>query len=285
MNHSSRTRGAGIGVATLVAIVALLVPTIALAATVTVTAIPGKGWIQGPDNNAADAVIAKSPVAGLGKDSVKLVQAADSDFVGIGRPIVAPLSDLTAGSWRTYVTGDTGTPASETATLRFGMYRLGGLSGFTTMSVAPADNGTVTAGAWQTWSLSDTTVVWQTTDDGGFCIITAPCTFADFKTKYPDANLLGLQVAIGTGTPATTSYVDGVSLTAAGTTNTWNFERAAAPTPTPPPGVTVTVPPTDVAMPATTPSSIRGEEVLVFLGALLAVVVVATSWRPARRRR
>ena len=115
------------------AIVALIVPTIALAATVTVGAIPGKGWIQAPDNNAADAVIAKSPVAGLGKDSVKLAMAADADFVGIGRPIAAPLSDLTAGSWKTYVTGDSGNTISEAASLKFGMYRLGGLSEFTTI--------------------------------------------------------------------------------------------------------------------------------------------------------
>ena len=115
MNHSSRNRASGVGAAVALAIVALVVPTIALAATVTVGAIPGKGWIQAPDNNAADAVIAKSPVAGLGKDSVKLAMAADADFVGIGRPIAAPLSDLTAGSWMTYVTGDSGNTISEAA--------------------------------------------------------------------------------------------------------------------------------------------------------------------------
>jgi hypothetical protein len=83
-----------------------------------------------------------------------------------------------------------------------------------------------------------------------------------------------------------TSYVDGVTFTADGATDTWDFELAAAPPPTDEGGggSTVTVPPTDSAMPASVPSAIRGQEALVVLGVLLAVVIVATSWRPARRR-
>ena len=159
--------------------------------------------IQGPDNTAGlAAVIVASPEAGLGDDSIELATAAaTSDFVGIGRVVAAPLSDITGGSWMTYVTGDSGLLVAEPASLRFGMYRLGGTSEFTTMTVERVYSATVTAGVWQTTTLTDQTNVYQTNTDGGFCLVASPCTFAEFKAQYPDATVLGLQVAIGTGIP------------------------------------------------------------------------------------
>jgi hypothetical protein len=289
MFHSSRKHVSGIGLAVVLAIVALLAPTIALAATITVDSIPGDGWVNSPDNTGGGSVaIVESPEAGLGSDSVALTTAADADFAGIARVIAAPLSDLTSGSWMTYVPGPGAD--NQAASLRFGMYRLGGTDEFTTMVVERLYNTTVTPDVWETTTLDAETKVWQTTDDAGFCTAAALCTFAEFKEKYPDAVLLGLTVALGSGVPATTSYVDGITFTADGATDTWDFELAAPP----PPesngggggggGSTVTVPPTDAVMPGTTPSSIRGQEALVVLGVLLAVVIVATSWRPARRR-
>ena len=82
-------------------------------------------------------------------------------------------------------------------------------------------------------------MVWQTTDNGdGFCLQTGLlCTFAQFKAQYPDGRFTAVQVAIGTGVPAVTSYADGVTVTMMedGTevTDTWDFDVAAAPTPTP----------------------------------------------------
>src|SRR6187551_3255385 len=250
MNHSSRNRVSGVGLAVALAIVALIVPTIALAATITVDSIPGDGWVNSPDNTGGGSVeIVESPEAGLGSDSLALTVAANTDAAGIARVIAAPLSDLESGEWMTYVPGDSGLINAEPAALKFGMYRLGGTDGFTTMVVERAYNATLTPNVWQTNTLDDATNVWQTTDDGGFCTPAATCTFAEFKTKYPDALLLGLTVGIGTGVPAVTSYVDGVEFTADGVSNTWDFELAAAPTPTPttPPvggggGGTVTLP-------------------------------------------
>jgi len=287
MNHSSRNRVSGVGLAVTLAIVALVAPTIALAATVTVSAIPGQGWINSPDNTGGgSAEIVESPEADLGSDSVALTLTADTDAAGIARVIAAPLSDLTSGSWNTYVPGDSGLISAEPAALKFGMYRLGGTDGFTTMVVERVYNATVTANVWQTNTLDGDTNVWQTTDDAGFCTPAATCTFDEFKTKYPDALLLGLTVGIGTGVPAVTSYVDAVTFNADGATDTYDFELAAVPPPTDEGGggSTVTVPPTDTSMPASVPSAIRGQEALVVLGVLLAVVIVATSWRPARRR-
>jgi hypothetical protein len=193
--------------------------------TTTVNTIPGAGWIQAPDNTTGRAaVIVPSPVAGLGTESVQLAMTASSDFVGIGRPLLGPLSDLSGASWMTFVTGASGTIASEAASLRFGMYRLGGLSEFTTMAVSRPNNGTVNAGVWQTTTLTETSLVWQTNATGNFCLIASPCTFAAFKAMYPNAALFLLQVAIGTSVPPATSYVDGVSLTRGGVTESWDFE-------------------------------------------------------------
>ncbi|MFL5668497.1 MAG: hypothetical protein ACJ77U_03840, partial [Chloroflexota bacterium] len=229
-------RAASAGV--VLGILALAVPSLVAAADITVSAIPGAGWIQAPDNTAGrTAVIATSPVAGLGTSSVKLTTTANTDFVGIGRPIVQPLSDVTAGSWMTYVTGDTGNPTAEPAALKFGMNRLGA-SEFTTLVVERFRNGTVTPGTWQTTTLSGTSVVWQSNQTGAFCVQATPCTLAEFKTQYPNALMIGLQVAVGTGTLATSSYTDGVSLTIDDVTDTWNFELAAAPATPSPPGAT-----------------------------------------------
>ena len=219
--------------------------------------------------------------------SVELTTNDESGFVGISRPTIGPLSDLTGGSWMTYITGDTGFPITEAASLKFGGYQATGLTGFTTLVIEPANNGTVAAGAWQTWDFDDSAIVWQTNTDEDFCLQASPCELGDYKTHYPTAHLTGLTVAIGTGVPANTSWVDGISLTADGASDTWDFELAAAPPPTDEGGgggSTVTVPPTDSAMPASVPSAIRGQEALVVLGVLLAVVIIATSWRPARRR-
>ena len=116
----------------------------------------------------------------------------------------------------------------------------------------------MTAGVWQTNTLDDDTLVYQTNAAGGFCLVDpfTPCTFADFKAQYPEAVVLGLTVAIGSGIPVTTSYVDGISLTIDGVTDTWDFELAAAPTTAPTDPATplpagATVPPTDLASPAT----------------------------------
>ena len=200
MHKHSRAHGTGAGLATLVAVLALVGPSVALAADVTVEAIPGGGWIQSPDNNAAAAVIAESPENGLGNDSVKLDLAADSDFVGIARVIAAPLSDLTGGSWMTYVTGDSGLASAEPASLRFGMNRLG-TSEFTTLVAERFYNGTVTPETWQTTTLDDDTVVYQTNTSDGFCLVDPfdACTFSEFKEHYPQALLLGLTVAVRLG--------------------------------------------------------------------------------------
>ena len=142
------------GVASLLfvlAILALAIPPLVAAANVTVNTIPGGGWIQGPDNNAADAVIAASPTAGLGVDSVKLADHRRPRISSASvAPIARPLSDIDGGSWMTFVTGDSGDLNSEPAVIEVRDVPARRLSQFTTLSWSAAVNGTVTAGTWQT---------------------------------------------------------------------------------------------------------------------------------------
>ena len=147
---------------------------------------------------------------------------------------------------------------------------------------------TVTPGVWQTNTLDDDTLVYQTNAGGAFCLVDpfTPCTFADFKAQYPDAVVLGLTVAIGSGIPVTTSYVDGISLTIDGVTDTWDFELAAAPTVAPTDPATplpagATVPPTDLASPTTASPTV---DVLPFviLG-IVSVLGLAVATRRSRR--
>jgi hypothetical protein len=286
MRRSSRTRTFLFSVGVPISALALLVPSIALAATVTVPAIPGGGWVKSTDNTAGGTVaVAKSPAGGggLGTSSLKMTTAATADYAGIGRLQGGPLSDVTGGSFMTFVTGATGTPVAETAALRIAMYRIAGANEFTTLSVAPADNITVTAGTWQTTTLSDTTVVWQTNQTGAFCVITSPCQFSAFKAQYQAAHLIGVQIAIGTGTPAVTSYADGVSLTIGEGSDTWNFELPVKATPRPTKTPTVTTPPTDTA-PLDNPPSFDGR-VFIILGAAAAFALLPIRRRASRQRR
>ena len=92
--HRERRTVPFIGIATLLAALTLAVPAMVLAADFTVETIPGAGWILGPDNTAGgSARIVEGPGADVeSRGSVELTTAASSDFAGIGRPLLQPLS-------------------------------------------------------------------------------------------------------------------------------------------------------------------------------------------------
>ena len=220
----------------LVAMLAIA-PAVLAQGTVVVTTIPGEGWFQSPDNTAGgNAQIVDGPAGAgiLGTGSLALRVAANTDFAGVAFPLLplgVPYSDLTGGAWRTFVTGATGVP-EEAAALKLPGFQTG-ISAFTTLVVERFRNGTVTPNVWQQTALGDSTVVWQTNTGDAFCVQATPCTFAQFKAQYPNGRFSAVQVAIGTGVPAVTSYADGVVLTIDGETDTFDFDLAAAATPTP----------------------------------------------------
>lgn len=274
-----RARAASVGVG--LAIVALAAPSLVAAATVTVSAIPGNGWIQSPDNTGTlKAAIVVSPAAGPGVDSVKVATTtANTDAVGIARPLVAPLSDLTGGSWMTYATGDSSTLDSEPAALKFAVFR-DGTASFSTLVVERTYNATVTADVWQTTTFDGESTVWQTSDSEAFCTSTLFCTLTEFKEHYPAANIAGLTVGIGSGIPVTTSFFDAVSVTLGESIDTWNFELAAvAPTPAPP---GATAPPTDFAAAAIDPGRFDARPFILFAVVSL-IALVSISMRRSRQ--
>lgn len=245
--HSQAVRVRHIHAAAMLAVVSLIAmaaiaPRALAQGTVVVTAIPGGGWIQSLDNTAGGSTqLVTGPGPGtLGTGSLALTIATNTDLAGVEHPFLPagiPFSDLTGGSWRTFVTGETGNPDAEPASLRFTGYQDGvfPFNGFTTLVVELVYNGGATPDVWQDTALGVGTTVWQTNTDDGFCTDTTFCTFAEFKAAYATARFFGVQVSIGTGVPAVTSYVDGVALTIAGETETFDFEVAAAATPTPSP--------------------------------------------------
>jgi hypothetical protein len=288
--RTPRVRAAVVlAVLSLVAMMAVA-PGVMAGGTVVVTAFPGGGWIKSLDNTAGGSVqLVPGPGPGtLGTGSIQLTTAANSDFAGVAHPFLAtglPYSELAGASWRTFVTGATGTPGPEAASLRLSGYQDGTIpfSDFTTLAVERIYNGGVTPNVWEDSVLSDTTMVWQTTDSGdGFCLNVAPsplCTFADFKLQYPDGRFTALQVAIGTGVPAVTSYADGVSVTTLvnGTpvTESWDFEPAAAPAAS----AAASIPSTGMAAPSAQP----GSTLAIALGSLALLSVFAIAIVQRRR--
>ncbi|MFL5642827.1 MAG: hypothetical protein ACJ771_10850 [Chloroflexota bacterium] len=280
-NHRSHWRARAASAGVVVAIVALAVPSLVAAATTTVSAIPGGGWIQSPDNTGTlKAAIVVSPAAGPGVDSVKLATTtATTDAVGIARPLVAPLSNLTGGSWMTYATGDSSNLVSEPAALKFAIFR-DGTGSFTSLVVERTYNATVNADVWQTTTFDGESIVWQTSNSDAFCNTFPFCTLAEFKEHYPDANIAGLTVGIGSGIPVTTSFVDAVTVAIGEGSDTWNFELAAAPATPAPPGATA--PPTDFAATATDPDRFDARPFILF-GIVSLIALMSISMRRSRQ--
>ena len=121
------------------------------------------------------------------------------------------------------MTGATGSPASEAPSLRFAGYQDGviPLGAFTTLVVERVNQPGVltTPNVWQDNALSGSRR-WSgkpPTAGMAFCLnegLSPVCTFAEFQGGVPTwGDSPRVQVAIGTGVPAVTSFADGVSVT------------------------------------------------------------------------
>jgi LPXTG-motif cell wall-anchored protein len=144
----------------------------------------------------------------------------------------------------------------------------------------------VTPGEWQHWTLGPDTTVWQSNaGDGGFCVQSAPCAFADFVARYPGRGWGEAQLGLGSGVagPAT-GFVDAVTIDDGPQSAFTDFDPPAAspsPTATPKPGPSRS----GVAHKPTLPET--GQPDVGWL-ALIATTLVATGGGlvlAARRRR
>ena len=203
--RGSRIRARGVSTGVVLAIVALAVPSLVAAANVTVNAIPGGGWIQGAGQHRWSHCRDRDEPGrrpGHEQRQVDHHRGTPTSSASVAASL-GPLSDLTARCVDDIRHRLHGTAIAEPASLRFGMYRLAGSTEFTTMSVERREQRD---GDGRDLADMDTVGHHDGLADqlptGPFCTIAAPCTFAAFKTQYPNATLLGLQVAIGTGIPA-----------------------------------------------------------------------------------
>jgi hypothetical protein len=200
-----------------------------------VSMLPGGTWSVLADSTAggAAAIVSGPATPPAGTGSLRLSVASMSDIILVGTDLGAvtarPWAGLSA-SFSTYVAA--GGVAPFAPTLRFAGFQTISPTptNFTTLSVEPSRQGTVTPGQWQAWTLGPTSTVWQTnTSDGGFCIQSAPCTFAEFLARYPNGAWGQAQLGIGSGAPAgATGFVDAVTITDGTTSLFTDFDPPAA---------------------------------------------------------
>ena len=146
-------------VLSLAALTALAPAVLAGGTTIVVTALPGGGWIVSTDNTPGGSVelVPFTEPGTLGNGAIELTTAATADFAGVADPffpVGIPYADLTTVEWRTFVSGDTGTPSGEAASLRLSGYQ-DGFSVFTTVTAELTLNGGATPDVWQDNTLSD----------------------------------------------------------------------------------------------------------------------------------
>ncbi len=209
------------------------------AQTVVVDTLPGQGWFHIPqsgiDTTGTVALVNGPDTPPAGSGSLQLTIDLSTDKAAVGNMTAFPLSsrphlirDITTVSFSTYVPA--GGISSHVPVLKFGGYQQPGSNAFTTLNIDPTRLGTVTMGIWQTWVLNDSSLVSDTnTPSGSPCSQSVPCAFSVYKSTFPDAHFIDIQLAVGSGasTPGS-GYVDDVTVGAGTQTFSWNFE-------TPPP--------------------------------------------------
>jgi LPXTG-motif cell wall-anchored protein len=236
---NSRHRGRTVALTMLVAtITAVLIGSASFATVVSV--LPGGTWAVLPDTTAGgSATIVPGPgTPPAGTGSLQLTVAENTDRALVG----SDLGSLTARSWAdlsasfsTFVPA--GGDASFAPSLRFAGFQMS-TSNFTTLSVEASRQGTVVPGQWQTWTLDADSIVWQSNaSDDGFCIQSAPCTFAAFIARYPDGVWGQAQLGLGSGVAGPASgFVDAVTISDGEESQFTDFDPpAASPSPTPSP--------------------------------------------------
>jgi hypothetical protein len=116
--------------------------------------------------------------------------------------------------------------------MRFEAYTRGTiLSDYMTVIFEPIFQGALIPGQWQTWTINDSAVVYQTRANA-VCNQVTQCSFADFKAAYPRAAFFDAQLGVGSFTSLPQpilSYVDAVHLSFTGGAVNTDFDVSATP--------------------------------------------------------
>lgn len=168
-----------------------------------------------------------------GRGSIELGVTGTPDRALVGNSIASPTQYR---PWNglgtlTYSTYTTSASPSAAPALKFTGYHDMALAPalFTTLNFVPLQNGTVVPNTWQTWTVTASSLVWQSNGTGGVCPQVTPCTLAVFMAKYPNGAWYRTQLGLGTNVAGPTkSYVDKVTIVDRGTPYDYDFEPAPA---------------------------------------------------------
>ena len=226
------------------AFLAVILPGHALAAGV-VTVTPadlGTSWDWSGLGAGTGAFVAGPASPPLGVGSFEMTTAVEnvdkstlvtSDFTG------DRLSDLSALSYWTY-RSSASTSASFTApSVNIAIFTNadGPGTGFATLVFEPLyafGNGAIQDDVWQAWDTFAPTQTafaggwWVTRQVGALCPSACYADFATIVANAPDATILSVGLNVGRGPASFIGAVDGLSLTMAGETTTYDFEPLRA---------------------------------------------------------
>ncbi|MHA7985729.1 hypothetical protein ACX9R5_07970 [Rathayibacter sp. CAU 1779] len=206
------------------------------ALTSTTNADSGNGWAIDPANPGGGGIeqLVEGPATPpSGRGSLQLTTPTSADraqvYTNPAGAVPSAWDTLLGASFSTFTfaASDAG---SSLPVMRFAGWQAGTTQGtFTTLSFGQPGNGTAASGQWQTWTLTDDSIVFQSNaGDGGFCVQATPCTFAAFAARYPTGVWGQVQVGLGSGAaPGASGYADAVSVTHGSTAYSYDFEVPA----------------------------------------------------------
>jgi hypothetical protein len=201
------------------------------ALTTTADADAGNGWAIDPANPGGGGVeqLVEGPATPpSGRGSLQLTTPSIADRAQVyTNPAGAAASgwgSLAGATFSTF-TFATSNVGSNLPVMRFAGWQVG-TTAFTTVSFGQPGNGTAVTGQWQTWTLSDDSIVSQSNaSDAGFCVQASPCTFAEFVARYPTGLWGQVLIGLGSGAAAGASgFADAVSVTHGTAAYSFDFE-------------------------------------------------------------
>jgi hypothetical protein len=223
------------------AMAAAILPSVASAAGGTVVVVNpsdlGGTWFQSTLAGGAGAFEAGpgTPPLGGGSYAMRTLTPDDKVTLVTSTWTGEPLSDLTALDYSTYRDGTSTSPDFVAPSINVAIYTNAGGpgTGFATLVFEPLysyGNDAIDDDVWQSWDAFAPTQTgfgggwWATRSVGTICQTVCYTTFADFVANAPQATIISVGVNVGRGPASFIGAVDGLSVTMAGVTTTFDFE-------------------------------------------------------------
>ena len=179
-----------------------------------------------------------TPPLGTGSAQLSITDSPSSEILfNYETDVGTALSEISALSYQSYVVSASSPDRSPDLT--FNVDINSSTSSYEgRLTYEPYYTNTITSGTWQSWNAITSGADWWFSDTTVFadCTISAPCTWAQVLSDYPDvainANYGGFGFKVGSGWSNFVGDVDDFSMTVNGVNTTDNFD----PNPVPEPG-------------------------------------------------